>query len=359
VPYTGATASVNLGAYDLTVNGITIGIGAATITNTYNTAFGYNVLASNTTGKNNIANGNSALNKNLTGSNNLAIGGNALTVNTSGSNNTSLGFYALSDNTTGYYNTANGGNSLSFNTTGYYNTGIGRKALYNNTTGSNNNAFGGNSMYNNNGDYNSAFGYNAGYDMSGNNNCTLLGANTDVSGTDINNATAIGYNAKVGSSNSIILGTAEEKVGLGGIIAPLDALHIKGNLRISNSINSYNDVVKGTYINTTDLLNWNDYLYIRITLQILPNQELGFYFKYDIGLIGNSAEINFTQLNSDRFIYGTIYNNSLSKIANNSGLNINLDTLLVNNNVLDIPVFKSPNTYTDIRYLVNYEYFIV
>ena len=173
VPYTGATASVNLGAYDLTVNGITIGIGAATITNTYNTAFGYNVLASNTTGKNNIANGNSALNKNLTGSNNLAIGGNALTVNTSGSNNTSLGFYALSDNTTGYYNTANGGNSLSFNTTGYYNTGIGRKALYNNTTGNHN---------------------------------TAIGNMANVGFNNLENATAIGDSAIVTASNTIQLG---------------------------------------------------------------------------------------------------------------------------------------------------------
>jgi len=173
VPYTGASASVNLGAYDLTVNGITIGIGTATITNTYNTAFGYNVLASNTTGKNNIANGNSALNKNLTGSNNLAIGGNALTDNTSGSNNTSLGFYALSDNTTGYYNTANGGNSLAFNTTGYYNTGIGRKALYNNTTGNHN---------------------------------TAIGNMANVGSNNLENATAIGDSAIVTASNTIQLG---------------------------------------------------------------------------------------------------------------------------------------------------------
>jgi len=156
VPYTGASASVNLGAYDLTVNGITIGIGTATITNTYNTAFGYNVLASNTTGKNNIANGNSALNKNLTGSNNLAIGGNALTDNTSGSNNTSLGFYALSDNTTGYYN-----------------TGIGRKALYNNTTGNHN---------------------------------TAIGNMANVGSNNLENATAIGDSAIVTASNTIQLG---------------------------------------------------------------------------------------------------------------------------------------------------------
>ena len=173
VPYTGATAGVNFGAYDLTVNGLTIGIGAATISNTYNTAFGYNVLASNTTGTNNIANGNNALNKNLTGVNNLAIGVNALTNNTTGSNNTSIGFYALAANTTGYYNTANGGNALALNSTGYYNTGIGRKTLYNNTIGNHN---------------------------------TAIGNMANVGSNNLENAAAIGDSAVVTASNTIQLG---------------------------------------------------------------------------------------------------------------------------------------------------------
>lgn len=173
VPYTGATTGVNLGAYDLTVNGLTIGIGAATISTTNNTAFGYNVLASNTTGINNIANGNNALNKNTIGSNNLSLGGNNLSNNTTGSNNTSLGFYALAGNTTGYYNTANGGNALAINSTGYYNTGIGRKALYNNTIGNHN---------------------------------TAIGNMANVGSSNLENATAIGDSAIVTASNTIQLG---------------------------------------------------------------------------------------------------------------------------------------------------------
>lgn len=173
VPYTGATTGVNLGAYDLTVNGLTIGIGAATISTTNNTAFGYNVLASNTTGINNIANGNNALNKNTIGSNNLSLGGNNLSNNTTGSNNTSLGFYALAGNTTGYYNTANGGNALAVNSTGYYNTGIGRKALYNNTIGNHN---------------------------------TAIGNMANVGSSNLENATAIGDSAIVTASNTIQLG---------------------------------------------------------------------------------------------------------------------------------------------------------
>ncbi len=173
VPYTGATTGVNLGAYDLTVNGLTIGVGAATISTTNNTAFGYNVLANNTTGINNIANGNNALNKNTIGSNNLSLGGNNLSNNTTGSNNTSLGFYALAGNTTGYYNTANGGNALAVNSTGYYNTGIGRKALYNNTIGNHN---------------------------------TAIGNMANVGSSNLENATAIGDSAIVTASNTIQLG---------------------------------------------------------------------------------------------------------------------------------------------------------
>ena len=172
VPYTGATAGVNLGAYDLTVNGLTIGVGAATISTTNNTAFGYNVLASNTTGTNNIANGNNALNKNTTGANNLAIGGGNLSNNNTGSNNTSLGFYALAGNSAGSYNSAIGGNAL-YNNTGGYNVAIGNKALYTNTTGN----------------YNTAIGYMA-----------------NVGSNNLENATAIGNSAVVTASNTIQLG---------------------------------------------------------------------------------------------------------------------------------------------------------
>ena len=72
VPYTGATGAVNLGAYDLTVNGITLGKGAGNIST--NTAIGLSALSSNTTGSNNTANGLNTLQENTTGSGNTANG---------------------------------------------------------------------------------------------------------------------------------------------------------------------------------------------------------------------------------------------------------------------------------------------
>ena len=140
VPYTGATGAVNLGAYDLTVNGLTVGRGSGNIDN--NTATGFQALFLNTTGAVNVANGYQALYSNTTGSNNTAIGTRALQLNTTGFYNTATGFQSLSLNTTGAANTANGNGALYSNTTGNANSATGFHSLYSNTTGAANTANG-------------------------------------------------------------------------------------------------------------------------------------------------------------------------------------------------------------------------
>jgi hypothetical protein len=171
VPYTGATQGVDLGAYDLKVNGLTVGRGNGNIAS--NTASGSRALASNTTGEYNIAIGNSALFGNITGSSNTAIGYLVLSSNTSGSNNTAFGIGALFGNTTGSRNTASGNFALISNSSGSSNTASGNYALYANTTGSNN---------------------------------TAIGNKADVGSGDLTNATAIGNGAVVTTSNTIQLG---------------------------------------------------------------------------------------------------------------------------------------------------------
>lgn len=89
IPYSGATAAVDLGAYDLTVNGITIGRGAGNENS--NSIFGTNALESNTTGIYNVAFGNGALRYNTSGSDNVAIGSDALNGNLDGTTNTAIG----------------------------------------------------------------------------------------------------------------------------------------------------------------------------------------------------------------------------------------------------------------------------
>ena len=92
VPYTGATSAVNLGAYDLTVNGLTVGLGTGAVAS--NTAIGNSSLRANTKGNSNTALGKNSLYNNTTGSSNTAVGDSALITNTTGTKNTTLGYDA-------------------------------------------------------------------------------------------------------------------------------------------------------------------------------------------------------------------------------------------------------------------------
>jgi trimeric autotransporter adhesin len=185
-----------------------------------NIANGIAALYKNTTGSYNIANGIAALYSNTTGSYNIANGFNALYLNTTGHDNTANGFDALFSNTTGYGNTANGADALVFNTTGNGNTANGADALINNTTGINNSAFGR--------DANMGFDY-------------------------LNNATAIGANALVSASNSMVLGsingvngaTASVNVGI-GTTTPSVSLEVQGGIKTKYSGSNVVSVAGGT-----------------------------------------------------------------------------------------------------------------
>ena len=128
---------------DLTVNGLTIGlglgqrsqntaIGAASLSNntsgSYNTATGVSSLQNNTSGQYNTANGASALSSNIYGAYNTSIGARSLIVNTGGSENVAIGQATMYNNLTGNNNTAIGVNALNNNTTGSLNTAIGYSA---------------------------------------------------------------------------------------------------------------------------------------------------------------------------------------------------------------------------------------
>ena len=173
-------------------------------TGSFNTASGVNALYSNTTADQNTAMGNAALYNNTTGFINTAIGNGALFANTTGDSNTASGAEVLSANTTGAWNTASGYSALAANSTGSQNTASGFRSLYNNTTGS----------------FNSGFGYLAG---------------PPSSHPDLTNATAIGANAEVDASNSLVLGSisgvngalASAKVGI-GTTTPQYSLDVHG-----------------------------------------------------------------------------------------------------------------------------------
>jgi hypothetical protein len=156
------------------------------------------------TGTNNTATGAQALSQNAAGSQNTAIGSSSLLSNTSGSSNTAIGNGALNLNSTGSNNTASGAVALQANTTGSYNTANGIFSLFNNTTGL----------------LNTAVGYLSG---------------PDSAHPNLSNSTAIGANATVTASNSMVLGSIAGVNGAGlstnvgiGTTAPLFALDVHG-----------------------------------------------------------------------------------------------------------------------------------
>jgi hypothetical protein len=195
VPYTGATQAVNLGAYDLTVNGLTVGKGRKDTGTAYqyNSAFGVSALGSFTGGTKNTALGFNALSSVTSTDQNIAIGAYAMGSTTADfQQSVAVGNQSLQYNK-GSFNTALGSGALSsinLTSAATYLVGVGALALNNNSTGQNNTAVG---------------SYALSTNTTGNNN-TALGQGADVSSANLTNATAIGYNARVGTSNTIQLG---------------------------------------------------------------------------------------------------------------------------------------------------------
>jgi hypothetical protein len=175
---------------DLTVNGLTIGLGGGSKSN--NTAIGLDALKSTSIGGNNVAVGMNSLSANTTGNNNTGIGFSTLKSNTTASSNTAVGFNALNTNSTGSNNASLGDQSLGNNSIGNSNSAIGASSNSNNTSGSDNTALGYHTLFNN---------------TSGSNN-TAVGSNADVSTNNLSNATAIGNGAIVNASNTIQLGNS-------------------------------------------------------------------------------------------------------------------------------------------------------
>ena len=177
VPYTGAIGPVNLGNYDLKVNGLTIGKGTGQ--NDQNTAIGAGAL--NSSGAN--------------GTRNTAVGYLALKDyrGTSFDNNTGVGYFNMIGLTTGYGNTS-----------------IGAETMFNVGSASNNTGIGNQSLINASGDNNVGVGARSGDGLTTGSNNTFIGtqARTTSATSTISNATAIGSEAIVTTSNTIQLGNS-------------------------------------------------------------------------------------------------------------------------------------------------------
>jgi hypothetical protein len=120
-----------------------------------------------------------------------------------------FGWQAGSSNTTGEGNAFFGASAGTYNTEGYRNAFFGAGAGQNNTTGN----------------LNIFAGYQAGLSNTSESNNTFVGASSNGA-AGVSNATAIGANAKVTQSNSVVLGN-NANVGI-GISAPQSRLQVNG-----------------------------------------------------------------------------------------------------------------------------------
>jgi hypothetical protein len=207
-----------------------------------NLAVGQNALLANRHGSGNVALGDSALYGMQDGfgniaigrgagggidgpTGNIAIGYNALP-NAGYGLNTAIGYYTMSNvnwnNGEAYCNVGVGCGSLGNLFNGEVNTGIGTGVLSLVTNGYGNTAIGSDAG----GSANNLDGVTTG------NNNTFLGYRTGFTSTDQhNNATAIGYNAKVGADNALVLGGTDDNAVNVGIntTTPQAKLDVNGD----------------------------------------------------------------------------------------------------------------------------------
>ncbi len=234
-------------------------------TNNYQNIFaGYNSGNSVTTGSGLAFFGENSGQGNTTGNYNTAIGSRALYMNTSTYSNTAVGREALYNlkggSGTNGSNVALGYKALYTDASGYYNTAIGTLAI--NLANSSNNTAVGYRTFDQmtTGGNNTALGYAAGWSgtaVTTEINGLFVGYGAGLSAAGVNKATAIGYNARVGSSDSIVLGgTGADAVNVG--IG--DATPTEGKLVVAGSADQSQLVVKanGTQSNTKPLIALTD-----------------------------------------------------------------------------------------------------
>ncbi|HRH39339.1 MAG TPA: hypothetical protein PK760_13395, partial [Flavobacteriales bacterium] len=201
-------------------------------------SYGLNAGSSNTTGSQNTHVGSSAGRNNTAGIRNTTLGFNAGLQNSTGSNNTMVGTFAGNPNTASE-NTMVGSFSGTANTTGTRNTYLGTAAGQNGN-GSDNTYLGHEAGSLGFGSRNTFVGRAA--DQGAFSNATdisLFGFNARIGADGLSNATAIGSGSQVSTSNALVLGsisgvngaTANTNVGI-GTTAPLDRLHVAGNIRM-------------------------------------------------------------------------------------------------------------------------------
>ena len=250
-----AGAQITSGQYNVLIGQQSGNQGANGITTgDYNTAVGTKTLGASAA-------------SNITGNGNVAVGYEALLESEGAvNNNTAVGFKAGQNITTAEHNTAVGTTALQTLVTGNSNTMIGSSAGTALPAGAEQNtAVGREALAAGNSsdtDNNVCVGYRAGYQIQAGSGNTLIGTAVDVNTSNFTNATGIGFNFEVSSSNAVFLGNADvtdvymgsdsgAKVRCGVIVASQTAdtyaAEIYGTASAS-SVTFINKASSGTYI---------------------------------------------------------------------------------------------------------------
>lgn len=224
---------------------------------------------------------------NASGGQNTGIGFAVLNTLSSGASNTAIGYAVLANVTTGTTNVGIGAGVMQASNPSY-SIGIGGGVLYQ-SSGTGNTGIGHGNFYNlSSGNYNTALGYNAGANAmhtQGTNNL-FLGYMADISVDNLTNAIAIGANATVGASNSMVLGNGVN-VAI-GLSVPDAKLHVKGSdtsaatyaLKIDNSTPNALFYIKNNGLISAPLLQTGNAglatgdLYVDTAANILANGDL-------------------------------------------------------------------------------------
>jgi hypothetical protein len=170
---------------------------------------------------------------------NTYVGVRAGTANVNGTNNTAIGYNSGQTYTTGGHNTSVGALALAFSTGGN-NTAVGSASMLSNAAGNMNTSLGWNSAYDNtSGNNNVAIGVFAGMVNTTGSNNTFLGYNAKPGAgyTNLTNAGAIGANATVNQSNSLILGN-NANIGV-GTSSPAAKMEVVGESRVSGNAGAF------------------------------------------------------------------------------------------------------------------------
>jgi hypothetical protein len=271
-----ASGSVAIGSQALqnsVIYGGNVAIGYRAAMSTINgsnlTAVGFYALQANTSGSSNTAMGDRSLYSNTAGGNLAAFGAYSLYSNTTGNQNTAFGDKSLYGNTSGYQNVAVGSTAMYGNTTGVINTAVGDSAMYNTTTGYQNTALGGSALFNNTtGVNNTAVGSRALYrNLTGYNNAGLgnLAGERDgnfLQPTDLIYSTALGSEAVVQSSNSMVLGriSMQTKVGIGTTL-PQNVLSVSPVQHSTGTASQSGTTITGSGTTFTSAMVGNQFVF--------------------------------------------------------------------------------------------------